>query len=57
MNYQEKIEAAYKIASNAGQKEVCEALSDGDFLGKQEERWSDSTAQEIFEEILLSDLV
>lgn len=57
MTYQEKIEEVYEIAEKAGQKEVCEVFEDGELLGKQEERWKNYTPQEIFEEILLSDLV
>ena len=57
MNYQEKIEEAYEIAEKAGQKEVCDALEDGELLERKEELWENYTPQEIFETILLSDLV
>lgn len=53
MTYQEKIEAVYKIAEKSEEEGICEALSDGEFLGKQKERWVNYTPQEIFEEILL----
>ncbi|MCK5613953.1 hypothetical protein KAR91_69465 [Candidatus Pacearchaeota archaeon] len=57
MSYQEKIEDAYEIAEKAGKKEVCEVLEDGELVEKQEEWWGTHTPQEIFEEILLSDLI